>query len=118
MKEYFGWTQGSSMAAIYVHMSGRDVDNALLALQGIVKPEEKREEKMTLHTCPRCQEKNSPAFKFCTRCGSPMDLTELIQAEDVRKSGDEVLNTLMKNVEFKEFLLKKVVEMKLVPKLA
>ena len=32
MKEYFGWTQASDMAAIYVHLSGRDVDNALLKL--------------------------------------------------------------------------------------
>ena len=118
MKEYFGWTQGSSMAAIYVHMSGRDVDNALLALQGIVKPEEKREEKMVLHPCPRCQEKNSPASKFCTRCGSPMEIQLMVQAESVRKGGDDVMNTLMQNAEFKEFLLKKVVEMKLTPKLA
>ena len=117
MKEYFGWTQGSSMAAVYVHMSGRDVDNALLALQGMAKPEEKREEKFVLHTCPRCQEKNSPAFKFCTRCGSPMDLTGLIQADNTRKSGDDVMNTLMQNPEFKEFLLKKVAEMGLEKKL-
>ncbi|MBI5051296.1 tyrosine-type recombinase/integrase, partial [Candidatus Micrarchaeota archaeon] len=29
MKEYFGWVQGSDMAATYVHLSGRDVDIAL-----------------------------------------------------------------------------------------
>ena len=34
MKEHFGWVQGSEMAATYVHLSGRDVDNALLKLQG------------------------------------------------------------------------------------
>ena len=31
MKEYFGWTQGSDRASIYVHLSGRDVDDTLLA---------------------------------------------------------------------------------------
>ena len=35
MKEHFGWVQGSEMAATYVHLSGRDVDNALLKLQGL-----------------------------------------------------------------------------------
>ena len=35
MKHYFGWTQASDMAAVYVHMSGRDVDDALYRLYGI-----------------------------------------------------------------------------------
>ena len=34
MKEYFGWTQASDTAAVYVHLSGRDVDSALLKLAG------------------------------------------------------------------------------------
>ncbi len=42
MKQYFGWVQGSEMASIYVHLSGRDVDNALLKLNGINTAEEKK----------------------------------------------------------------------------
>jgi len=41
MKQYLGWVQGSSMAAIYVHLSGRDVDDALLKMHGIVTDEKK-----------------------------------------------------------------------------
>jgi len=37
MKEYLGWVQSSDMASVYVHMSGRDVDKALLTLHGIRK---------------------------------------------------------------------------------
>lgn len=118
MKEYFGWTQGSNMAAVYVHMSGRDVDNALLALQGMVKPEEKKEEKMLLQGCPRCHEKNSPGSKYCIRCGSPMEVRQMMEMEHERKTGDEVMNTLMQNSEVREFLLRKVVEMGLEKRLA
>jgi len=56
MKEYFGWTQASNMASVYVHLSGRDVDNALLALQGMAKPEDKKEELLKVCACPRCRE--------------------------------------------------------------
>jgi len=35
MRVYFGWTGGSRMAAIYVHLSGRDVDKAILELNGV-----------------------------------------------------------------------------------
>lgn len=35
MNAYFGWTQGSNMPSIYVHLSGRDVDDAILKANGI-----------------------------------------------------------------------------------
>jgi integrase/recombinase XerD len=38
MRVYFGWTGGSKMSAIYVHLSGRDVDEAILELNGVEKP--------------------------------------------------------------------------------
>jgi hypothetical protein len=47
MKEFFGWTQSSKMAATYVHLSGRDVDNALLKIYGL-KIEEARPEEAIL----------------------------------------------------------------------
>jgi len=117
MKEYFGWAQASDMAAVYVHLSGRDVDKALLALQGLAKPEDKQEDRLRACACPRCQEKNSPIAKFCFRCGSPMQVQIMAQIEDERKTGDEVLNKLMENSEFKDFMFKKMVEMGLDKKL-
>lgn len=36
MNAYFGWVQGSDMPSIYVHLSGRDVDDAVLKANGIV----------------------------------------------------------------------------------
>jgi len=35
MNHYFGWEQGSKMPSVYVHLSGRDVDNAILGYYGI-----------------------------------------------------------------------------------
>ncbi|MDI6799059.1 MAG: tyrosine-type recombinase/integrase, partial [Candidatus Aenigmarchaeota archaeon] len=34
MKEYFGWVQNSKMASIYVHLCGRDTDEAILKMYG------------------------------------------------------------------------------------
>lgn len=36
MNAYFGWVQGSDMPAVYVHLSGRDVDDAVLKANGVV----------------------------------------------------------------------------------
>jgi integrase/recombinase XerD len=37
MNVYFGWTQGSDMPGVYVHLSGRDVDDAVLKANGIIE---------------------------------------------------------------------------------
>ena len=37
MNAYFGWVQGSGMPSIYVHLSGRYIDDAVLKANGIVQ---------------------------------------------------------------------------------
>jgi hypothetical protein len=34
MNHYFGWTQGSNMPSTYVHLSGKDLDGAILKMNG------------------------------------------------------------------------------------
>ena len=36
MNAYFGWVQGSDMPSIYVHLSGRDIDDAVLKANGVI----------------------------------------------------------------------------------
>lgn len=110
MKQHFGWVQGSEMASIYVHLSGRDVDNALLKINGINTVEEKKEEVLKALHCPRCQEKNSAVSKFCSRCGSALNIQTALGLEDLRSSGDAVVNELVKDAEIQQIILKKILE--------
>ncbi|MEM7826047.1 MAG: tyrosine-type recombinase/integrase, partial [Candidatus Aenigmatarchaeota archaeon] len=50
MKEYFGWTMDSKMASVYYHLSGRDVDEALLKAYGY-KVEKEEEKQIPLRVC-------------------------------------------------------------------
>ena len=110
MKEHFGWVQGSDMAATYVHLSGRDVDNAFLKLHGLVPIENGHEEKMALRICQRCKERNSPSSGFCTKCGLPLDERTMAMVEKERQKGDNLMNRLMEDEDVKHFLLKKIME--------
>jgi integrase len=85
MKEYFGWTQSSKMASTYVHLSGRDVDKALLAIYHI-NPEQASETQASLKmkSCSRCKEENAPSSRFCSRCGNPLDIALLISANNLQ----------------------------------
>jgi len=91
MKELFGWTQDSKMAARYVHMSGRDVDAALLQAHGLKKPAEEEKPKLTVVKCVRCKLENSTVHSFCARCGMPLDMKAALEgAKEVESLREEV----------------------------
>ena len=66
--EWFGWEQGSDVPAKYVHLSGRDIDNAYDQLHGLSEPEEDDDGPDVIE-CPRCEELNESDALFCMRCG-------------------------------------------------
>ncbi len=73
LKAYFGWTGGSRMAATYVHLSGRDIDNAIMQANGEQPADAITKPKLTIKVCGRCQLANTTESIFCTRCGNPLD---------------------------------------------
>jgi len=81
MKEYFGWTQASDMAAIYVQLSGRDVDTALFKLAGkdIPESEKKAERDRRVKLCSICRFDNPPENHRCANCGRPLDLKTALE---------------------------------------
>ncbi len=111
MKQYLGWVQGSSMAAIYVHLSGRDVDNALLKMHGIVTDETK-DVQMSPKQCTRCSTMNAPTTKFCSKCGLALDIKAALEMEE--KSSDVTMDFMQvakndpKIVDFMRMLLQSV----------
>jgi len=70
--EWFGWAQGSDVPARYVHLSGRDIDNAYDQMHGLYEPDEE-EQQPDVVECDRCQELNDPDAAFCMRCGFALD---------------------------------------------
>jgi predicted amidophosphoribosyltransferase len=110
MKEYFGWTQSSGMAATYVHLSGRDVDNALLKLHGLTKDENGQESVLKIRVCERCKEKNDAVSQFCRRCGSPLELKVALDLETKKKEKDELVATVIERLSEKLNIEKAVQE--------
>ena len=113
MNQYFGWVQGSNMPAIYIHISGRDVDPAILRLYGIKNREEKRESKLKPKLCPRCEQTNPFTNKFCSRCGMPLDketIIEVVEKDMKRKQMDNILDEMLQDQRFREMFMEKIKE--------
>ncbi len=89
--QYMGWIPASREAATYVHLSGRDMDKAVLKLNGLVEEEENEESKFKATKCPRCGIMNSPESKACPHCGIPLDIQSVM---DYEKTSKETLKTV------------------------
>ena len=103
MKEYLGWTGDSRMPAVYVHLSGRNVDNALFKLNGIKTEEEvNREERpLRVQQCERCRVANPPTNRFCSRCGSPLDIKTALEVQKAQDTTDTIMNRLFEDSRFR-----------------
>ncbi|HHD16877.1 MAG TPA: site-specific integrase [Euryarchaeota archaeon] len=81
LKNVMGWTQSSTQAQVYVHMSGRDTDRELLAIHGIEEDDNKQLPDLTPKECPRCKSLVYAGATFCQQCSLSMevDYEEMLQ---------------------------------------
>lgn len=72
LKKTMGWSGGSRMAGVYIHLNDQETDRAILEAHGI-----KKEERTLLATkpikCPRCGTLQPSYAKVCTNCFMILD---------------------------------------------
>ena len=107
LRKKAGWVPGSRMPAVYVHLSGRDVEKAYLKAHGIEVEAEKFEGREP-KTCSRCDLKNPFDAKFCLKCGMILDMEAAADLDEARHRADSVLDMLMSDDEFRHLLKKKM----------
>lgn len=97
LKAFFGWTGGSSMAATYVHLSGRDIDNAVLQANGQKPIDNVTESKLKVKVCQRCQFSNGTDSKYCNRCALPLDLGLAMEIQNKESGMKEAIAEALKD---------------------
>jgi hypothetical protein len=117
LKEIFGWTQGTRMLTKYVHLSGRDVDEAALAARGIRIGTSKEKPTLVPSACRRCGQENAVENRFCSRCGMPLEEGELVELDKTRQLADEVMSELMDHPAVQEAIRRALMETGLEKKL-
>jgi len=111
MKQYFGWTQGSQMASIYIHMSGKDTDEAILKASGIEIKKEDKKQLLEPKKCMRCFTINEATNIHCKVCGfslSKEEAEKVLQADTQRKQADDIMDKLMKDSDILELIKAKL----------
>jgi len=111
MKQYFGWTQASKMASIYIHLSGKDTDEAILKVNGIKIIKEEKESTLKPTLCLRCKTSNEPTNKFCKICSFALNAEtqkEVMIKEAQRSELNSVMENLVADKEVMAFLMQKL----------
>ena len=83
LNKLMGWTPGSHMESVYVHLAFDDVENEVKAkvfgMGGKVLPPESP---MKAILCPRCDTLNKAGARVCTKCNVPLSLKEALEKLD------------------------------------
>lgn len=79
MSKYLGWVQGSNMPAIYVHMSGRDLDDAILKMYHLAPDVDSNE--LVVVRCIHCGTVNPIHFRVCHNCWLPLSVEGALHEE-------------------------------------
>jgi len=111
LKEVFGWTQASRMASVYVHLSGKNTDTAVLRMYGKVVEEEVKRGVLLPKECLRCKTQNEPTNKYCRLCGLPLDEAtqrEIITNEYRQKEAGKLMDLLLKDEGVMKLLMEKL----------
>lgn len=106
LKQHMGWTQSSDMAATYVHLSGQELDKAILKVSGVKVEQNEPETSLNVVTCPRCKNQNSATSRFCPSCGFCFDVKVSIQVDEVRSKIDDLFGAIVRDPQKLDLLLK------------
>ena len=117
MNAYFGWVQGSNMPAIYIHISGKDLDEHILRMNGLETQETQKNKIVEHRRCPRCETINSVTALYCGKCAEIIDpslelKTQIETNNSNPKAKTPFLEWLQQDPEMKNILHKKTQEFK------
>jgi len=73
LRHYFGWSKDSTMPGIYIHLSGKHIDDKYENIVTGKKSKLEPEPSILLpEECPNCNESVGSTGVYCTRCGYPL----------------------------------------------
>lgn len=98
LKKFAGWTPDSGMASTYIHLSGQDVTDKILANAGLidVKFAQKGRTILMQIECPSCKKLNPSDSKYCD-CGRILSIKEAHKQLEEYQSMEDRLKSMEKN---------------------
>jgi len=93
LRHFAGWSRGSNMPDIYVHLSAKNIDEMMLTKEGLKDKGKEIVDDIMLRPieCVKCGETNTATNRFCGKCATPLS----------KDAQQEIMNTnLIKKIIF------------------
>lgn len=97
MNEYFGWVQGSGQARVYIHLSRKNIRNAIRKIHSLGNDGEDTLEMEKKSVQCECGTVNDIVFTKCISCGNPLNLQERFIKDMERRVADQIMNEIFYN---------------------
>jgi len=78
LNAFMGWTKGSNMESVYVHLNTNDVDNAARRSAGKEITEAQVKRILEVQICSSCGTENSQSSYVCTECNQPLTKDKIL----------------------------------------
>ncbi|MFH1225656.1 MAG: site-specific integrase [Candidatus Diapherotrites archaeon] len=98
LRLFAGWGPDSDMVKVYVHLSHRDLDKAILKKAGLLEKGEEEEDVLKPKVCEICNNQNPPTEKFCLKCSTPLDIKTALEIERREDKALAVMQDMLKNI--------------------
>ena len=79
LEGFFGWQHGSPMAATYVHLSGKDVEQSIRAAYGLAEEAKPAPTMPKPKVCLRCKTASPSEAIYCSLCAAPLDPAAVVE---------------------------------------
>jgi len=115
-KVYFGWSPSSTMLSQYSHLTSRDVNKAMLRINGIEEEPEEIVNGKKVIRCPTCKKPNEEKVNFCGFCGRPINYKTLIKIEELKTKASDLTTGLLKSNMTMDDYFRKIIREELIRK--
>ena len=96
MRDRHGWSLYSRVPGRYVHLTHKDVDNAMRKHYGLPQSVEERNVPVK---CNVCETQNHPNQEICWRCGKALSLKSTIEISE-----KQIFGNILKNLSISHYL--------------
>jgi integrase/ribosomal protein L40E len=97
LKTFYGWTPSSRMPEVYISLSGKNIDSAVMKANGVKAEETVQETKLIPKICPKCRTPNGTDIIYCGRCGSALDITTALEMQNKETSMKQAIAEALKD---------------------
>ena len=114
--EYFGWTDFAT-AKHYIRMAQKDLDNAIMKIQGIEPEEDEEKDDLQPAECRNCGKINPATRDYCKECDNLISKQKKIVRESVRNEvkeevKEDLIDTILEDYEIPEEKVEKRIQEK------